>query len=75
MLQHEDCNVTTPFVSLFYTSHEYSRDGNEGILAGNADPMETARRRSSQYAPPCLKNLQPSQSQDNQEHKILPLLL
>jgi hypothetical protein len=59
-----------------YTSHEYIlKDDNEGILAGNADQMETARRRSSQYAPRYLKNLRPLQSQDNQVHKILPLLL
>jgi len=44
------------------------------ILAGNADLMEMVGRKSFQYAPLCLENLQPSQSQDNQEHKILPLL-
>jgi hypothetical protein len=45
------------------------------ILAGNADPMGMAGRKSSQYVPLCLKILQRLQSQDNQEHKILPLLL
>jgi len=44
------------------------------ILAGNADLMEMVGRKSFQYAPLCLENLQPSQSQDNQEHKILLLL-
>jgi hypothetical protein len=49
-------------------------DAGDFILAGNADLMEMVGRKSFQYAPLCLENLQPSQSQDNQEHKILLLL-
>ena len=45
----------------------------DSILPGNEHLMETVGRKSFQYAPLCLENLQPSQSQDNQEHKILLL--
>jgi hypothetical protein len=45
----------------------------DSILAGNEHLMETVGRKSFQYAPLCLENSQPSQSQDNQEHKILLL--
>jgi hypothetical protein len=44
------------------------------ILAGNEHLMEMVGRKSSQYAPLCLENSEPSRSQDNQEHKILLLL-
>lgn len=45
----------------------------DSILAGNEHLMEMVGRKSFQYAPLCLENLQPSQCQDNQEHKILLL--
>lgn len=49
-------------------------DAGDFILAGNEDLMGMVGRKFFQYAPLCLENLQPSQSQDNQEHKILLLL-
>lgn len=49
-------------------------DTGDFILAGNEDLMEMVGKKSFQYALPCLEKLQPSQSQDNQEHKILLLL-